>query len=117
MHLDEAVPRALRSLLGKQWQDRLKRAVAREMQPPKPEPKRRNLTDEQREARRQSMLAINAAKAAAKADMTDPALTAAEVHEARDKLAKGEGALELQDWFGGGLGWWQAWCERERRAA
>lgn len=146
--LDEAMPRVLRRLLGDHWRDKLKKAVAQEMAPPKPETKRRNLTDAERERRRQSMLAILAVrhgKAPAQAapepppppapratkavatrkvnqaareasDMTDPGLNAAETHEARDMLAKGKGALELQEWFGGGLAWWQAWCSRERAA-
>lgn len=149
--VDEAVPRALHALLGDDWRDRLKQAVARQMapaSPASPEPKKRALTDAQREARRASMLAINAARAAAKAaaktapvevalppaeravitrranqvarkeaDMADPALNAEEAHQARERLAKGQGAMELREWFGGGLSWWQAWCERERRAA
>jgi hypothetical protein len=155
--LDDAMPRALRRLLGDHWRDRLKKAVAQELAPPQREPKKRNLTDAQREARRQSILAVNArrwGKAPAQAapeqpppapppaptpapapaitkvkatrdanraareaaDATDPGLNAAEAHEARDMLAKGKGALELQEWFGGGLAWWQAWTARHRQA-
>ena len=59
------------------------------------------------------------AETAAALDRTDPQLNAEEVHEAVEKLAKGAGARELAEWFGGGLAWWQAWCaeQRNRRAA
>ncbi len=63
-------------------------------------------------ARRQATRAQNKAAAAA-LDMTDPALSAEEQHEARERLRKGDGPSELAEWFGGGLGWWGAWCEAQ----
>ena len=50
----------------------------------------------------------------APADDGNPHLDVGDEQEAREMLAKGKGARDLEHWFGGSLGWWQAWCERER---
>lgn len=52
----------------------------------------------------------------APAEDGNPHLAVGDEQEARDMLAKGKGARDLEDWFGGSLTWWQAWCERERAA-
>jgi len=109
MHdLDYAVQRALHSLLGRYWKERLQRAVRDAY---KPEKKRRNYTPEQRERRRQQMREINARKSP---DMTDPCLTPDDLADALDMLKQGKSAAEIHDWLGGGLGWWVQWCDERK---
>lgn len=46
-------------------------------------------------------------------DEEPDALTTEDLHEARSMLD--QGAKALAEHFGGGLGWWQGWCARERQ--
>jgi hypothetical protein len=50
-------------------------------------------------------------------DFEAPTLSSEDLHEAREQLRRGAGARALCEEFGGGLGWWQAWCEEGRAAA